>query len=34
MGVVRYTQRGFEEGDEKRYEKIVRELLGKAEADQ
>ena len=28
-GVVRYTQVGFEEGDENKYERVIQELLGK-----
>jgi len=26
-GVIRHTQVGFEEGDEKKYEKIIRQVL-------
>jgi hypothetical protein len=27
-GVIRFTQVGFEAGDEERYEKVIRRLLG------
>jgi len=27
-GVIRYTQVGFEDGDEKKYEKVIRGILG------
>jgi hypothetical protein len=26
-GVIRYTQVGFEQGDEKKYEQVIREVL-------
>jgi len=28
VGVIKYTQVGFEQGDEKKYEKVIREILG------
>lgn len=27
VGVIRYTQVGFEQGDEKKYEKVIRQVL-------